>query len=281
MIIDNATADLLDCLNVGVSLVTWHPDDPERASWIFVNEARCRMAGWTREQLLAQHPFGITTRESKAQFAAVNEQISTGGSVSFESTLLHREQRPVPVIFHMHLLAHADGDVMLSEFQEIVAVKQAEALLLQEQDRLRTVLSLLREESRQASANIQGNIGLVALPLIDQLKATASADQRAVLDILEGRIRHIARRLGVGPGAGLPAAGLTRRQILVCELIREGMKSKEIARALDCSPSTVNNHRNEIRKKLGLHGRSDNLQAHLNSMAGDIGAGDAGGGELP
>ena len=47
-------------------------------------------------------------------------------------------------------------------------------------------------------------------------------------------------------------------------MIRDGMTSKEIAMVLDCSPSTVNNHRNIIRKKLKLSGKSANLQAYLN-----------------
>ncbi len=40
-----------------------------------------------------------------------------------------------------------------------------------------------------------------------------------------------------------------------------------IATVLGCSPSTINNHRNTIRKKLGLSGESANLQAFLNDNA--------------
>jgi len=42
------------------------------------------------------------------------------------------------------------------------------------------------------------------------------------------------------------------------------MTSKEIASALGCTASTINNHRNLIRQKLKLSGKSVNLQAFLN-----------------
>ena len=105
---------------------------------------------------------------------------------------------------------------------------------------------------------------------MDQLRITATGAQKEILDIMVNRIGHIAREIGVVDQIDSLGLNLTRRQILICEMIRDGLTSKEIARALDCSPSTINNHRNIIRRKLKLSGSATNLQAFLNSPAGGV-----------
>jgi DNA-binding CsgD family transcriptional regulator len=47
------------------------------------------------------------------------------------------------------------------------------------------------------------------------------------------------------------------------------MTSKEIARILNCSASTVNNHRHTIRRKLNLAGTHDNLQSYLQALGAE------------
>ncbi len=46
---------------------------------------------------------------------------------------------------------------------------------------------------------------------------------------------------------------LTAREAEILDLIAQGYTSKEIARKLDISPYTVNTHRDNLRRKLGVH----------------------------
>ncbi len=222
------------------------------------------MVGMTREDLLATPPITVITRESRAQFEAINRQIAAEGALSVDSTLLHKSQEPIPVRMFMKLQPHEDGDRMLTEFHDLRPFREFEAKLRRAQDQTRSLITLVNEEKRQIAENIQGNIGLVALPLIDQLRTGATDAQKELLAILAGRIRRVAGRLGIAADLGPSGANLTRRQILICEMIRDGMSSKEIAAGMGCSPSTINNHRNAIRKKLGLAGKGVNLQGYLN-----------------
>jgi DNA-binding CsgD family transcriptional regulator len=58
---------------------------------------------------------------------------------------------------------------------------------------------------------------------------------------------------------------LTATEIHICEMIRNGMKSKEIAEMLFIEEGTVSVHRTNIRRKLGLKGKPS-LNAFLLSI---------------
>lgn len=60
-----------------------------------------------------------------------------------------------------------------------------------------------------------------------------------------------ARREGREPGLQHAQLGLREEQVL--RLIADGLSSKEIARNLQISPSTVEVHRRNIMRKVGLH----------------------------
>ncbi len=246
----------------------WNPEDPSRMGWIFVNEALCRMLGRSKAEILGTSPYSQISREARAQIDNFNVQLTAHGQLTAESIVLHKSHEPIPVLMHMQLVKQDNVNYLMTEFQDIRSFKKVEENLNQAQDRARNVMMLIGREKQQISDNIQGNIGLVALPLIDQLRSTATDVQKEILDVLENRIKHITRKLGVTAESGWPGSNLTRRQLLICEMIRDGMTSKEIATALGSSASTINNHRNAIRRKLGLSSKSINLQAFLNSVPG-------------
>ena len=56
---------------------------------------------------------------------------------------------------------------------------------------------------------------------------------------------------------------LSPTEVEVCNFIRNGFRTKDIAAAMGIAVKTVENHRNSIRKKLGLMGSGKNLTAHL------------------
>ena len=60
---------------------------------------------------------------------------------------------------------------------------------------------------------------------------------------------------------------LTPTEIKVADLIRQGESTKSIADILNTSVSTVEKHRNKIRKKLNLLKKKVNLQTYLNSLS--------------
>jgi len=259
---------ILDKLEVGITVTTWRPEDTSQTEWIYVNETRCRMTGHSREELFGQPTVGQLTRETKAQFDRINALLAEQGHFTCESTLRHRSNVAIPVLLHMKLVQHDGNTVIMVEQHDIRSFKEAESQLKLSRESMREMLTLIEKEKQKISENIKRNMGLVLHPLIDQLRVNATGSQKDILDIMVNRIGHIAREVGVVEQFDSFELNLTRRQILICEMIRDGMTSKEIARALNCAPSTINNHRNIIRRKLKLSGSSTNLQAFLNSPAG-------------
>lgn len=71
--------------------------------------------------------------------------------------------------------------------------------------------------------------------------------------------------------AGAPTGeGLTARERQICQAIRRGRSSKEIATDLLISRHTVDVHRNNIRRKLGLKGGNGHLANYLFSRWPDL-----------
>ncbi len=259
---------ILNKLEVGISVTTWCPEDPSQTKWFYVNETRCRMTGHSRKELLSPQFFSHLTRETKAQFDRINTVLAEHGHFSCETTLRHRSNVAIPVVMHIKLVQHDGNTVVMAEHHDIRSFKETESQLKLSRESMREMLTLIEKEKQKISENIKSNMGLVLHPLIDQLRITATGSQKDILDVMVNRIGHIAREVGVVDQFDTFRLNLTRRQILICEMIRDGMTSKEIAQALDCAPSTINNHRNIIRRKLKLSGSSTNLQAFLNSPVG-------------
>ena len=61
-------------------------------------------------------------------------------------------------------------------------------------------------------------------------------------------------------------ANLTPRELEVATLVKEGKRTKEIAEIAGIAPSSVDSHRNAIRKKLGLNNEKMNLRSYLLSL---------------
>jgi DNA-binding CsgD family transcriptional regulator len=60
--------------------------------------------------------------------------------------------------------------------------------------------------------------------------------------------------------------GFTHKEITISNLIIQGKSTQEISALLNSSESTINFHRNNIRKKLGIKNKSENLQIYLKRL---------------
>ncbi len=102
-------------------------------------------------------------------------------------------------------------------------------------------------------------------PYFEKIKKTKLDDQqRALLSIMESNITEI-----VSPFTrkmSLKYLNLTPTEIKIANLIRHGSSTKKIAELMNVSPRTIETHRKNIRRKIGLERKRANLRSHLLSL---------------
>ncbi len=105
-------------------------------------------------------------------------------------------------------------------------------------------------------------------PLLKKLKTANKGRRQSIklLNILESGLVELTRTYGSVNSFTL-FQKLSPAETQVAAMIKSGQSTKIIAAALSVSPGTVNNHRKQIRKKLGLDSRSINLYSFLHSLA--------------
>jgi DNA-binding CsgD family transcriptional regulator len=156
---------------------------------------------------------------------------------------------------------------------EISSRRKAEAALLQrecELEEANTALRVLLDHLESARVEFEENIlrqikGLV-LPHVAKLRhgnCNADASQH-YLDIIDANLNRITSSLADRLVSAFE--NLTPTEIEIAQMVMDGKTTKEIASALSRETSTVDFHRNNIRKKLGITSRSRNLRTHLRSL---------------
>jgi len=137
---------------------------------------------------------------------------------------------------------------------------------LEEANTALTVLLKRREEDRaELEEKVIHNVRELILPYIENLKITdTDSYQSNQLKILERNIDEIISPFLRTLSSKYP--NLTPTEIKIITFIKEGRTTKEMAELLNASARTVEVHRDNIRKKLGLKNKKANLRSHLLSL---------------
>lgn len=144
-------------------------------------------------------------------------------------------------------------------------VKERTASLEEANIALRVLLRRREEDLKEIEEKLQLNVKELVAPYIDSLsKSGLDENQQAYLDIMESNLDDI-----VSPfvrSLSTHYLKLTHAEVEVANLVKQGKATKEIAELLNMSPRTIDTHRYNIRKKLGLKSKKSNLRNHLLSF---------------
>ena len=112
---------------------------------------------------------------------------------------------------------------------------------------------------------VLNNVREFVLPQVQKLRLLLPDDgQRMCLEVIGKNLETV-----VSPYINIMKRmdkRLTPQEIQVSNLVRQGHSTKTIAELMNLSTRTVDCHRANIRKKLGIHNRKINLRVRLSTL---------------
>ena len=145
---------------------------------------------------------------------------------------------------------------------EIVERKTAEEALKQKNVALKEILAQIEIEKRTIQDNVIANVDVLLLPTLKKMKMSGFKPE--LIDLLQRNLEELT--FSFGRKISMETARLSAREIEICDLVRNGFTSKEIAGLLHLSSETVAKHRSRIRNKLGIANKKLNLSSYLQTL---------------
>jgi DNA-binding NarL/FixJ family response regulator len=162
-----------------------------------------------------------------------------------------------------------ENEAYHSKLEEMVQQRTAEleaanASLERKTVALQEVLLTFRIDSDRRITRAVERIGQFCRPALAELREILPLSRRKLVDQIEAAITD-ATSQSVDVMAGQLTC-LSPAELRICELIRRGMGSKEIAAETGISVETVDTHRRNVRRKLKINNESVNLSTYLQSL---------------
>jgi DNA-binding NarL/FixJ family response regulator len=159
--------------------------------------------------------------------------------------------------------AHNELELRVKERTRDLEIKTKS---LEEMNIAMKILLKKREEDKiELEDNVLTNVKELVMPFVDKFRKTQlDEQQKTFLSIIESNLNEIispfTRRLS------LEYLRLTPSEIQIANMTKHGNTSKKIAKIMNISPRTVDTHKKNIRRKIGLEGKRANLRSYLLSL---------------
>lgn len=131
------------------------------------------------------------------------------------------------------------------------------------------VLLEKRDQDKDALANsVIFNARELILPWLEKLKERDMDDiqRQEIVSMCMGNVEEIISPFARDLKKKIDAMGFTTKEMTIANFISQGKSTQEISLVLNSSESTINYHRNNIRKKLGLKNKTQNLEIYLKRL---------------
>jgi DNA-binding response OmpR family regulator/DNA-binding CsgD family transcriptional regulator len=180
------------------------------------------------------------------------------GAVDFIAKPIQPEEVLVRVRTHLRLqgvIAHLEDQVRHIN-DDLSGANQA----------FKAILDQREMERRSIEQAMVANLKRYVYPYLDELeRPRAGSEHKSYVKIIRTNIEQLIAP--VSSRLGSAYLDLTPTEVKVADLIRQSKRTKSIAAKLNISPSTVEKHRNKIRKKLNILHQKVNLATYLNSLS--------------
>ncbi len=138
--------------------------------------------------------------------------------------------------------------------------------LLQTNQALTVLAQNIAREREETEKRIVLKTRSLIIPIIERLQHDKNLKRyEAELIMLVKHLEDLTSGLAADTKI---ATSLSFSELRIASLIKNGLTTEEIAKHLHISPSTIKTHRKNIRRKLGINNRQQNLRNYLDSRLG-------------
>lgn len=167
----------------------------------------------------------------------------------------------------LRIISKIIGDALKYKRQE-ESLKQLE-LMLEEQRlsleqknlALKEMIEHIERTKNRIKEDISINIDETIMPIMEKLKIKIKGASPKYIELLQYHLKELASSFS--RKITRKSAKLTSREIEICNMIKGGLSSKDISKLLNVSRQTIEKHRKNIRKKIGLSNKKVNLTSYL------------------
>jgi DNA-binding CsgD family transcriptional regulator len=129
---------------------------------------------------------------------------------------------------------------------------------------LKEVLKKVHEEKIEMATRVQANVDKIIMPIFSILEKNANYNDASVLKLLKKNLEEVTSPFT--NAISKEFVSLSPVEIQICNYIKNGFSTKDIAQLRGIAVATVSRHREHIRGKLNLKNKTINLVTYLNSF---------------
>jgi PAS domain S-box-containing protein len=246
----------------------------------FFHGAVEKMTGYTEEEFLAGKPRWdhIIFHED---FAGIKDSIDSLKSIphfaaELEYRIVRKDKKTRWVHENIQNICDESGrpvkvqgsvyDIDAQKKFEI-ALEESEIRLLEQKNALERKNAALEEllerievEKKKIKTQVVSNVNTLLVPVLERMRRQKTYSKKYI-DLVEQNLKGLVS--GFGLKISHENLKLSPREVEISNMIKSGFKTKEISGALNISQQTVDRHRNNIRKKLGIVKKEINLVSFL------------------
>jgi PAS domain S-box-containing protein len=253
----------------------------ENGELTYVNQKLVEMTGYSMDELIGRNVADLLDAPNKQILKDQTARRKRGERESYELVWNVKSGQKIPTIVSPEPIFDENGKYKgsfavitdVSELKKVHAkIKKREKELeikagsLEEVNTALKVLLKRREaDKKELEEKVLLNVKEMVEPYLKKLKRTNLDErQRTWLDIIESNLNDIINPFVCGISVNF--LKFTPAEIQVANLVKQGKTTKDIAKIMNLSPRTIEFHRDNVRKKIGIKNRKINLRTHLLSL---------------
>lgn len=245
---------------------------------VYVNAMCEKIMGYSREDFYSPD-FDFLSLIAPESLDLVrgsfSEHVKGNDVPPYEYTLKTKDGREIEAINATKLIRFEGEHAILGIVTDISEHKESERKLKDasrqlEQEReslaekniaLRQILTHIEKERHDYKQQICREVEQIVKPFLAQLKENVETGRSDRFENLESKLSALLTKdIDLFRDR---YSRLTPRELSICDLIRAGRSSKQVASELNISLGTVHKHREQIRRKLGIANKEINLGTYL------------------